>query len=176
VRRIGRPFATIPLVLVGLSLLVLFGLRVYWGRDAEDRIDEADVVEFTALVPAATPNRFLMCPPRLCNIPADAESPVFAIGWERLRTDWSEIVAHQPRVKLIGGDGELQKITYIAHSPVLNLPTIVTIEFFPVGEHGSSFAIESHSRYGMFDFGGNRAQALAWVGFLKKMAKPAAVS
>jgi hypothetical protein len=170
VRRSGRPL-TVLLAIAGLVLVIVLGFRIYLGREAEDRIDEEDVVDFTALAPAAKPHRFLMCPPGICNIPADAESPVFNIGWERLRSYWSEVIAHQTRVKLIGGDGELQKITYIEHSAVLRFPDIVTIEFFPVGEHGSSFAIESHSRYGYSDLGGNRARVLAWVALLKKMVK-----
>src|SRR5471032_27404 len=90
VRRSGRPL-TVLLAVAGLVLVIVLGFRIYLGLEAEDRIDEEDVVDFTALTPSAKPHRFLMCPPGICNIPADAESPVFNIGWERLRSYWSEV-------------------------------------------------------------------------------------
>ena len=71
----------------------------------------------------------------------------------------------------VSGDGELEKITYVQHTPVLRLPEIVTIQFFPVGEHGSSFAIESHSRYGPTDLGDNKQRVLSWVAMLQRVAE-----
>jgi len=173
VRRSGRPF-TVLLILAGLALLCLLGGRLYFGRAAESRIDEEDVVDFAELSPVLKPHRFLMCPAGVCSQPADAESPVYGMEWERLRSYWSEVIAHQPRVKLIGGDGELKKITYIERSSLLHLPQIVTIEFFSVGENGSSFAIESHSRYGLLStFDDNRALVREWVKLLDKMTAEA---
>jgi hypothetical protein len=161
-------------VLLVLFVVVLGGmlaLRLYMGREAEDRLDEVDVIDFADLAPAPTTGRFLMCPKDVCNIASDATSPVFDIEWERLRFYWSEVVARHSNVKLIGGDGELEKITYVQHTSVLHLPEIVTIQFYPVGEHGSSFAIESHSRYPLTDLGGNRQRVLDWVALLEKVAK-----
>ena len=170
VRRISRT-PILLLVLLALGLGGLLSLRLYMGREAEDRLDEADVVDFADLASAPPTHRFLMCPDGQCSQPADAKSPVFACDWERLRDDWTEVVAHQANVKLLSGDGELEKIVYVQHSPILRLPEIVTIEFFPLGEHAASFAIESHSRYGWIDFGGNKARVLGWVALLERVAK-----
>ena len=169
-RRISRTL-TLLLVLLVAVLGGLLAIRLYMGREAEDRLDEVDVIDFADLAPAASTGRFLMCPEHVCNIPADAASPVFDMEWERLRGYWSEVVARQADVKLISGDGELEKITYVQHTPVLRLPEIVTIQFYPVGEHGASFAIESHSRYPLTDLGGNRQRVLVWVAMLEKVAK-----
>jgi hypothetical protein len=161
-------------VLLALLVAVLgsiLAIRLYMGREAEDRLDEVDVIDFAALAPAPSTGRFLMCPEHVCNVAADATSPVFDIEWERLRGYWSEVVAHQSNVRLVSGDGELEKIAYVQHTPVLHLPEIVTIQFYPVGEHGSSFAIESHSRYPLTDLGGNRQRVLDWVALLEKVAK-----
>jgi hypothetical protein len=170
VRRVSRTL-TLLLVLLAVFLAGILGIRLYMGREAEDRLDEVDVIDFADLPAVATTNRFLMCPEATCNIPADARSPVFDIEWERLRGYWSEVVAHQSHVKLLSGDGELEKITYIQHTTLLLLPEIVTIQFFPVGDHGSSFAIESHSRYEIMDLGSNKARILAWVAQLQRVAK-----
>jgi hypothetical protein len=149
----------------------LLSIRLYMGREAQDRLDEVDVIDFADLTPSPSTGRFLMCPEHVCNVPSDATSPVFDMEWERLRGYWSEVVAHQSNVKLVSGDGELEKITYVQHTAVLRLPEIVTIQFYPVGEHGSSFAIESHSRYGMTDLGGNKQRVLSWVAMLQRVAK-----
>ena len=149
----------------------ILAIRLYMGREVEDRLDEVDVVDFGALPEGAGADRFLMCPENTCSIAADAKSPVFNIEWERLRGYWTEVVAHQANVKLIGGDGDLEKITYVQHTPLLRLPEIVTIQFYPVGEHGSTFAIESHSRYGLIGDGYNRRRVLTWVALLQRVAK-----
>ena len=169
-RRISRTL-TLLLILLVVMLGGLLSIRLYMGREAEDRLDEVDVIDFADLAPSHATGRFLMCPESVCNVPADAASPVFDMEWERLRGYWSEVVAHQSNVKLVSGDGELEKITYVQHTPVLRLPEIVTIQFYPVGEHSSSFAIESHSRYGLTDLGDNKLRVLSWVAMLQRVAK-----
>jgi uncharacterized protein (DUF1499 family) len=161
----------IILFAVAALLASVLAARLYLGRDAEDRIDEEDVIDFPALPPTTKQHSFLMCPEGVCNLHADAPSPVFDMEWERLRTYWGEVIGHQPRVKLIAGDGELKKITYIQHTAILRFPDIITIEFFPVGEHGSSFAIESHARYGYSDLGVNRKRVLEWVALLQNLVR-----
>jgi hypothetical protein len=167
-RRVSR-ILTALLVLLAVSLAGILATRIYMGRAAEDRLDEVDVIDFADLAPA--PDRFLMCPEAVCNLPSDAQSPVFDIEWERLRGYWSEVAAHQSHVKLVSGDGGLEKITYVQHTPLLRLPEIVTIEFYPVGDHGSSFAIESHPRYGIAGWGDSKERVLAWVALLQRVAK-----
>jgi hypothetical protein len=169
VRRVSRTL-TLLLVLLVTVLGSTLAIRIYMGREAEDRLDEVDVIDFADLAPAPAAGRFLMCPDHVCNVPADATSPVFDMEWERLRGYWSEVVAHQSNVKLVSGDGDLEKITYVQHTALLHLPEIVTIQFYPVGDHGSSFAIESHSRYVMTDLGGNKRRVLDWVALLKRVA------
>ncbi|HLZ68146.1 MAG TPA: DUF1499 domain-containing protein [Aliidongia sp.] len=159
------------LLAIGLVVAGLIVARIYLGREAEDRVAEGEIAEFGHLPAKAKPSRFLMCPPDYCSRAPDAVSPVFDMEWERLRDLWSETVAGQRRVKLVAGDGERRKITYIQHSALLRLPDIVTIEFVELPDGKSSFAIESRSRYGWLDFGGNAARVRDWVGLLQSVAK-----
>ena len=163
-----RP-SPLTLLLAGLAcaLLLFLALRTFMGREAEDRLDAGETIDFHALTPA--PSRFLMCPADFCNLRPNAESPVFEMGWQRLRDYWSETVAHQPRLKLVAGDGEMDKITYIQRGPLLLLPDLVTIEFVPLGPDRSTFAIASRSRYGHRDLRENRQRVEAWVGTLMAM-------
>lgn len=158
------------LLVVGLVLVGVVGTRIFMGRDAEDRVAEGELVEFGHL-PAKLPGQFLMCPKDYCSRTPDAESPVFVMEWERLRDLWSETVARQPRIKLVAGDGDRRKITYVQHSALLRLPDIVTIEFVDLPGGKSSFAIESRSRYGRLDFGANAARVRTWVGLLQSVVK-----
>ena len=160
------------LAVIGLVVIGLLGTRIIMGRDAEDRVAEGEIVEFRQLPAQEKPGRFLMCPQDYCSRAPDAVTPVFDMGWERLRDLWSETVARQRRVKLIAGDGERRKIVYVQHSAVLRLPDIVTIEFVDLPDGKSSFAIESRPRYGWLDFGSNEVRVRAWVGLLASVAKP----
>jgi hypothetical protein len=160
------------LAIAGLVLVLLIGTRIFMGREAEDRVADGEIAEFAHLSPKERPSRFLMCPSDYCSRAPNAASPEFDMEWERLRDLWSETVARQRRVKLIAGDGERRKITYIQHSAVLRLPDIVTIEFVELSDGKSSFAIESRSRYGWLDFGANEARVRRWVGLLETVARP----
>jgi hypothetical protein len=159
------------LAVLGLVVVGLIGTRIFMGRDAEDRVAEGEIAEFGHLPAKAKPSRFLMCPQDYCSRAPDAVSPVFDMEWERLRDLWSETVARQRRVKLVAGDGERRRITYVQHSALLRLPDIVTIEFVDLPDGKSSFAIESRSRYGWLDFGTNAARVQTWVGLLQSVAK-----
>jgi len=135
------------------------------GRSAQLEAREGEIAEFAEL-PASAANRFLMCPAQLCNVRPDMASPVFDVTWETLRDDWSEIVGHQRRVRLVAGDGDLGRITYIQRSPILHLPDLITIQFVPLEGARSTFAVVSQSRYPWPDLGANRARVEAWVGAL----------
>ena len=160
------------LVVLGLVVVGLLGTRIVMGREAEDRVADGEVVEFGHLSAKAKPGRFLMCPQDYCSRPPNAVSPVFDMEWERLRDLWSETVARQRRVKLVAGDGERRKITYVQHSALLRLPDIVTIEFVDLPGGKSSFAIESRPRYGWLEFGSSETRVRDWVGLLQTVAKP----
>src|SRR5580698_2567254 len=84
-RRSNRALILAP-ALLALGLCGLLAIRLYMGRAAEDRLDEVDVVDFAQLAPVPEMDRFLMCPDsgsdKVCNLPANAQSPVFDLGWE----------------------------------------------------------------------------------------------
>ncbi len=154
------------LLMVALGLAgALLAVRLYMSRPAEDQVGEGEIAEFSEL---KTADRFLMCPPDFCNLPPDAASPVFAFGWERLRDVWRETIALQPRVKLVAGDGDLSKITYIRHGAGLGLPELVTIQFVPLGAARSTFAISSRQRYLPIAKSSSRALVEGWIKLIEE--------
>ena len=160
------------LAVLGLIVACLIVTRIVMGREAEDRVAEGEIVDFGHLPAKAGPSRFLMCPPDYCSRAPDAVSPAFAMEWERLRDLLTEMVAGQRRVKLVAGDGDRRKIVFIQHTALLRFPQIVTVEFVELPDGKSSFAVESRSRYGGWDFGSNEARVRSWVGLLEAAAKP----
>lgn len=157
----------------GLLLLIAFmavGLRIYMGRPTEDILFDQDIVVFQSETSGAMPGwmRFLACPRGYCGQNPNMSSPVYNLSWDMLRDAWSQMIAREKRVKLLAGDDNLKKIAYIQHTKYLKFPDVITIEFIPLGENKSTFAIESHSRYGTYDFGANGARVRDW---LKKLDK-----
>jgi uncharacterized protein (DUF1499 family) len=58
----------------------------------------------------------------------------------------------------------------VQHTAVLKFPDIITVEFVSLDKgRKSSFAIESRSRYGKYDFGTNRYRVMTWVRLLQQM-------
>lgn len=163
------------LTVIGCALLAVavsvLGLRAYLGREAESHLAQDEVIDFSARGSAARSNVFAMCPPGYCTPPADMASPVFAIGWERLRDYWREMIAVQSDVEAIGWDARRRRVTYIQRSEIFRFPDIVTVEFVDLGDGTSSVAIDSRSRYGRRDMGANRRRVTAWVGMLRKMLR-----
>jgi len=156
-----RPLSGRRVILASISVLLLtfavlvVGLRIYLGREAENRLAEDEIIDFAARGSTGLANVFAACPPGYCTPSGDITSPVFAMDRERLRGYWSEVMSVQTRVGLVAWDGERHRATYIDHSAVFHFPDIVTVEFFPVGPYRSTLAILSRSRYGRSDFGVN---------------------
>ncbi len=161
---LNRPIWRITGLLVLIAVLAL-GLRLYMGREAEDRLLDQDIVVFQSDIGGSVPGmmRFFACPIHYCGQNPDMRSPVYDVSWERLRDAWSEMIAREKRVKLLAGDDNLKKISYIQHTKYLKFPDIITVEFIPLGEKQATLAIESHSRYGSYDFGANGIRIRDWL-------------
>jgi uncharacterized protein (DUF1499 family) len=155
--------------LVGAGAL---GLRLYLGRAAEMQLRADEIIDFQHRDGAGRSNVYAICPPAYCLPPADAESPVFALPWERLRERWLAAIAAEPRQLLVAEAAGGRRLAYIQRSRLLLFPDIVTVEFVPLGAARSSLAIDSRSRYGKGDFGVNRRRVERWIGLLRGAAAP----
>ena len=173
-RRRGRRW--VRLMLLWLVLVVAgaaLAARFYFGRDAEDQLRAGETVDFAHLDLPSRDNVYLMCPaePLICNLKADAASPVFPVDPARLRDRWMEMAAAEPRVRLISTAKDRQHLVYIQHSFFFRFPDIITVEFLPTGNRHSTLALLSRSRYGKGDFGVNAARVDAWIAKLKALTE-----
>jgi len=153
-------------------VLALVCVRLFMSRSDEDWVRLGEVADFQHLANVAPGTRGLMCPQNFCNQAAD-DSPIFDLSVDDLRDRWTEMVAREPRLKLVAGDGDLTRVTYIQHSLLLTVPDIVTVQFIAVDAHHATLAIESQSRYPLFDFGGNRRRVRSWVHQLQRSLRKA---
>ena len=169
-RRIMTALLATLLVLVMLGL----ALRIYMGREAEDRLASGEAVGIAALRSPFPKPCYLACPPDYCSVTEAAASPVFDLPWERLYDYWTEVIAGEKRMVAVATKADARQFVYIQHSPVFRFPDIITVEFVPLGPERSSIAIFSRSRYGKFDFRKNRKRVERWLFLLEKVARPTA--
>lgn len=167
--RLGRRIALTIIGILAASGMAGIGLRIYLGREAENKLTPDEVIDFGARGSAGRHNTFASCPPHFCAPSGDVQSPVFDMGWDRLRDYWVELIGAQKRVEQVAEDSERHRLTYIQRSPVLRFPDIVTVEFVPLGDGRSSLAIDSRSRYGRSDFGVNHRRVTSWMNLLEQM-------
>jgi uncharacterized protein (DUF1499 family) len=164
-----------PLVVTLLGVAA-FGLavRIYMGRDAENRLAPSEAVHLADLRSPLPKPGFLFCPPGYCPAAEAVASPLFPLPWERLHEYWTEVISGEKRVETIAADPDNRRFVYIQHSPAFRFPDVITVEFVQLGPNRSSIAIYSRSRYGHYDFGKNRKRVGKWLALLEKMTQPAA--
>ena len=163
---------TLVVTLLGVAAFGL-AVRIYMGRDAENRLAPSEAINLAELHSPFPRPGFLSCPPGYCPEAEAIASPVFPMPWERLREYWTEVISGEKRVETIVDDPDERRFVYIQQSPIFRCPDIVTVEFVQLGPNRSSIAIYSRSRYGDYDFGKNRKRVGKWLALLEKMAQPA---
>ena len=168
-RRIMTALVATVLVLVVLGLT----LRIYMGREAEDRLAAEEAVSIAELHSPLPKPSFVACPSDYCSAAKAITSPVFELPWDRLRDYWIEVISGEKRLVSVAADPEPRRLVYIQHSPIFRFPDIVTVEFVRLGPNRSSIAIYSRSRYGEYDFSKNRKRVERWLVLLQRVAQPA---
>ena len=153
--------------------MAAFGLavRIYMGREAENRLAPNEAVSIADLhSPLPNPGS-LFCPPGYCPAAEAIVSPVFPMPWERLHEYWTEVITGKKRVETIATDPDMRRFVYIQRSPTFRFPDIITVEFVALDPFRSSIALYSRSRYGRSDFGANRRRVEGWLARLQQEAR-----
>lgn len=172
--RVARQIITI-LVASALGLAALgVAVRIYMGREAEDRLAPGETIGIAELRSPLPKAGFLACPPGYCSAGEAIASPVFDVPWERLHDYWTEVISGEKRMVSAAADTDTwRRLFYIQHSPTFRFPDVITVEFVAPGPDRSSIAIYSRSRYGESDFGKNRKRVEKWLALLERLARPA---
>ena len=114
------------------------------------------------------PARYLICPGyELCDELND-RSAIFDASLSRLLEEWNQIVSqNKEEMELILSDDSIRQYSYLIRSPFLQLPDIVTVQFFEYLEDEdrprSSIAIYSRRVYVSGDFGANSNRVFEYI-------------
>lgn len=171
--RVARRTMTVLAAAVLAPAVLGLALRIYMGREAEDRLAPSEAVSIATLRSPLPQPSFLACPRGYCSALEAVTSPVFGLRWDRLHSFWTEVISREQRVVAVAADPESSRFIYIQHSPTFRFPDIITVEFVRLGPDRSSIAIYSRSRYGELDFGKNRKRVERWLALLERVALPA---
>ncbi|MDF1722358.1 MAG: DUF1499 domain-containing protein [Minwuia sp.] len=125
-------------------------------------------MDFANLKLSRKPNQFLMAPPGLCQMAQPhADSPVFPMTPAELMQRVDALARGEDRVSAAKKAPDGLSATYVARSKVFRFPDIIDISAQPHEDGGATLAIYSRARYGVRDFGVNRARIEDWISRLK---------
>ncbi len=145
---------------LGLFLASLFLLTACSGQPATPN--------FQQLVLPQTPNYYLACPPKYCNVMPTAYSPVYPVSADDLFNAFNQIIATEPRVQFVGSIPEQGEFMLVSKS-IFGLQDDITIQFIALTETTSTVAVYSRSRYSLIDLGGNKRRVEKWFANLNQV-------
>lgn len=118
--------------------------------------------EFETMRLSWRPNQYLMAPSGLCRYSKPHTlSPTFQVPVDELRDAVMAVARRQPRTEVVAENGAAAKL--LQRSKTFRFPDDIDVRFLKQGEDGSTFAIYSRARYGIRDFGVNRARVRDWL-------------
>lgn len=124
--------------------------------------------DFATLTLSWRPNQFLVLPPGyIAKAQAHAASPVFARTAEQVLDAVKRVALAEPRTELVAEDRAARQLTLIQRSKTFRFPDYITVEAVPLAAGQTALAIYSRAKYGIRDFGVNRARVERWLAALK---------
>lgn len=113
----------------------------------------------------------LVCPEELRHVPADFDSPAFAVSGYDLISVVEALISPEPRTRLVAKDATLQQLVFVQRSRIFRFPDTI---WFQAVERGSETAILIYSRsnYGYWDLGVNRRRVRRWLAKLTVQIEP----
>jgi uncharacterized protein (DUF1499 family) len=133
---------------------------------------DVNPMDIRTLAERSSSNDALACPAGICAVPADFDSPAFAVPVEQLLTIAESVIGAEPRTKIVAKDMDMPQIVFVQRSRILQFPDTVWVQGVKSGT-GSSVIIFSRSNYGDLDLGVNRRRVRDWLGKLTQRIETA---
>ena len=131
------------------------------------------MLDFATLQRPWKPNNYLVLPPGFTSTAkVDRVSPVFDAPPGKLLQALKSLITQEPRTELLHGNGATGQIEAVARSKVFKFPDYITAQVFPAGDGKSALAIFSRAKYGIRDFGVNKARVEKWLAALQSSPLP----
>jgi uncharacterized protein (DUF1499 family) len=125
-------------------------------------------LDFAALALTWRPNQFLMLPAGFAaKAKPHATSPVFAGTPDQVLDALKRVALNEPRTTLMAEDRAARQLALVQKSKTFRFPDFITAEAVPAGAGQTALAIYSRAKYGIRDFGVNRARIERWLAALK---------
>lgn len=125
------------------------------------------MLDFSGLVLSWRPNQYLVAPPEFTpRARPHRESPIFSCDAKTLIQRIRSHALAQPRTGLIEESGDGLALELVQRSAVFRFPDLISVRAIEVPGQGSRVAIYSRARYGIRDFGVNRARVESWLAAL----------
>jgi uncharacterized protein (DUF1499 family) len=124
--------------------------------------------DFATLTLTWRPNQFLVLPPGFkAKAKPHATSPVFPKTPDQILAALRRVALAEPRTTLVAEDRNARQLFFVQKSKTFRFPDFVSVEAVPVAAGQTALAIYSRAKYGIRDFGVNRARVERWLAALK---------
>jgi Protein of unknown function (DUF1499) len=120
-------------------------------------------IDFKTLRKTNKPNQWLVCPANGCSEKPDQIAPVIQTPIDDVAKAWRDFVAQQPDTVERTWDAANYSGNYVQRTARMRYPDVISVQFFPVADGGTTLAIYSRSTYGYSDRGVNKARVQAWL-------------
>ena len=130
-------------------------------------------MDIRSLRTRSAPHDALACPAGVCCIPADFESPDFAVPEAELLTAVQALISAAPRTIFVAKDDTLRQLVFVQRSRIFRFPDTIWIQTVNRGPD-TSLIIYSRSNYGYWDFGVNKRRVRNWLAKLTKQIETTA--
>ena len=121
-------------------------------------------MDFSTLKLGRKPNQFLMAPEGLCKAAVPhATSPVFDVPATDLLHRLVGLARGEERVSVADVSEDALSAKFVARSKVFRFPDMIDCQVVAIDGNRSALAVYSRARYGIRDFGVNRARIEDWV-------------
>ncbi len=125
--------------------------------------------EFATLALTWKPNQFLVLPAGYkAQAKAHAESPAFARTPDQVLEALKRVALGDPRTTLLAEDRAKRRIALVQKSKTFRFPDFIDAEAVPLADGRTGLAIYSRAKFGIRDFGVNRARIERWLAALKR--------
>lgn len=130
--------------------------------------DPPQALDLRSFERPSSPNSYLVCPSGLCAAKADAEGPVVDLPPEKVLVAALKAASLERNVAPQEADAALGQLVFIQRTPVLQFPDVVRIQAIAMPGGRTGVALYSHSVFGKYDFGANKARAERWMAAIRR--------
>lgn len=126
-------------------------------------------MDFATLTLTWRPNQYLVLPEGYkARAKAHAASPAYARSPDQVLDAVKRIALAEPRTVLLSDDRAARQLAFVQKSKTFRFPDFITVEAVPVAGNKTALAVYSRAKYGIRDFGVNRARIERWLAALTR--------